>query len=104
MTRILLFTLLVLSCSLSAIVIRHDVDDSKYRVQTTEFPALADMPGEGHGVLIAPQWVITALNFAGLTTKSAVLMAAGFVMCSTTQRMLCSLKADRVVEAAAGQC
>lgn len=62
MPRILLFTLLVVSFSASAIVIRHDVDDSKYRVQATEFPALADMPGEGHGVLIAPQWVITAAH------------------------------------------
>lgn len=62
MTRILFFTLLVVSFSASAIVIRHDVDDSQYRVQATEFPALADMPGEGHGVLIAPQWVITAAH------------------------------------------
>lgn len=62
MLRILFFTLLVMSFSASAIVIRHDVDDSKYRVQATEFPALADMPGEGHGVLIAPQWVITAAH------------------------------------------
>ncbi|SEA20020.1 hypothetical protein SAMN04488051_10272 [Alkalimonas amylolytica] len=43
MPRILLFTLLVVSCSVSAIVIRHDVDDSKYRIQATEFPALADL-------------------------------------------------------------
>lgn len=62
MTRILIFTLLLLSFSASAIVIRHDVDDSKYRVQAAEFPALADMPGEGHGVLIATQWVITAAH------------------------------------------
>ncbi|WP_213998182.1 trypsin-like serine protease [Arsukibacterium sp.] len=62
MSRILFITLLAVSFSTSAIVIRHDVDDSKYRVQATEFPALADMPGEGHGVLIAPQWVITAAH------------------------------------------
>tara|TARA_R100001443_G_scaffold96038_5_gene102824 strand:- start:16574 stop:17380 length:807 start_codon:yes stop_codon:yes gene_type:complete len=60
--RILFFTLLVVSFSASAIVIRHDIDDLEYRVQATEFPALADMPGEGHGVLIAPQWVITAAH------------------------------------------
>lgn len=62
MTRLLLLALLVLSFNASAIVIRDDVDDSKYRVPSSEFPALADMPGEGHGVLIAPQWVITAAH------------------------------------------
>ena len=62
MTRILILTLLVFSFSVSAIVVRHDVADSKYRVQATAFPALADMPGEGHGVLIAPQWVITSAH------------------------------------------
>lgn len=60
MPRLLLLALLVVSFSTSAIVIRDDVDDSKYRVPASEFPALADLPGEGHGVLIAPQWVITA--------------------------------------------
>ena len=45
--------MLVLFSSVSAIVIRHDVNDSVYRIQTAEFPALADMPVEGHGVLIA---------------------------------------------------
>lgn len=46
----------------SAIVIRHDVDDERYRIPASEFPALADMPSEGHGVLIAPRWVITAAH------------------------------------------
>ena len=62
MPRLLLLVLLVMSFSASAIVIRHDVDDAKYRVLATEFPALVDLPGEGHGVLIAPQWVITAAH------------------------------------------
>jgi hypothetical protein len=62
MTRLLLLALLVVSSSASAIVIRDDVDDSKYRVPGSDFPALVDMPGEGHGVLIAPQWVITAAH------------------------------------------
>jgi chymotrypsin len=62
MTRLLLLALLVVSFNASAIVIRDDVDDSKYRVPASEFPALVDMPGEGHGVLIAPQWVITAAH------------------------------------------
>ena len=62
MIRILLLILLAASSAASAVVIRHDVDDSKYRVPTSEFPALVDMPGEGHGVLIAPQWAITAAH------------------------------------------
>jgi len=45
-------------------VIRADVDDARYRVPPSAFPALVDMPGEGHGVLIAPQWVVTAAHAA----------------------------------------
>jgi hypothetical protein len=59
---LLLIALLVTSSTVCAIVIRDDVDDSKYRISASDFPALVDMPGEGHGVLIAPQWVITAAH------------------------------------------
>ncbi len=70
MTRYLLLLLsLALSSTASAIVIRHDVDDARYRVPAAEFPALADMPGEGHGVLIAPQWVITAAHTIPLHSR-----------------------------------
>lgn len=62
MPRLLLLALLVASFSASAIVIRDDVDEAKYRVQASELPALVDMPGEGHGVLVAPQWVVTAAH------------------------------------------
>lgn len=62
MPRLLLLALLVVSFSASAIVIRDDVDDSKYRVPASEFHALVDLPGEGSGVLIAPQWVVTAAH------------------------------------------
>ena len=55
MTRLSLLVLLTCSFSASAIVIRDDTNDSKYRVPASEFSALVDMPGEGHGVLIAPQ-------------------------------------------------
>lgn len=62
MIRILLLALFLASSTASAIVIRDDVDDSKYRIPASGFPALVDMPGEGHGVLIAPQWIVTAAH------------------------------------------
>ena len=58
------FCLLAVSTAVGAVVIRADVDDAKYHVPASAFPALAAMPGEGHGVLIAPQWVVTAAHAA----------------------------------------
>lgn len=52
------------STTAGAVVIRADVDDAKYRTTPSEFPALADLPGEGHGILIAPRWVVTAAHAA----------------------------------------
>lgn len=77
MPRVLLCTLLMLSFSVSAIVIRHDVDDSKYRIQAAEFPAFADMPVEGHGVLIAPQWVVTAAHAVTWQAEIKQIMVGG---------------------------
>ncbi|WP_313317581.1 trypsin-like serine protease [Stenotrophomonas sp.] len=63
MKRHLLTALLtVVIFNADAIIVRDDVDGEKYRVQAGEFPALVDMPSEGHGVLIAPQWVVTAAH------------------------------------------
>lgn len=64
MRRLLLFALLAISFTASAVVIRSDVKDAKYRVPASAFPALVDMPGEGQGVLIAPRWVVTAAHAA----------------------------------------
>jgi chymotrypsin len=61
-TRLLLLLLLAASSTAGAVVVRDDVDDTKYRIPASGFPALVDMPGEGHGVLIAPQWVVTAAH------------------------------------------
>lgn len=61
-TRFFVLALLAFSSGAGAIVVRDDVDDGQYRVAASEFPALVDMPGEGHGVLIAPQWVVTAAH------------------------------------------
>jgi len=64
MKHLLLVALLAISFTANAIVIRGGVKDSKYRVPASAFPALVDMPGEGHGVLIAPRWVVTAAHVA----------------------------------------
>jgi hypothetical protein len=45
-----------------AVVIRDDFPDQQYRMPASDFPALADLPGEGHGVLIAPRWMVTAAH------------------------------------------
>lgn len=60
----LAFCLLVVSSAVGAVVTRSDVDEAKYRAPASAFPALVDMPGEGHGVLIEPQWVVTAAHAA----------------------------------------
>ena len=52
----------LLASGAQAIVIRDDVADERYRIPPSEALAVADMPGEGHGVLIAPQWVVTAAH------------------------------------------
>lgn len=44
-----------------AIVIRHDVAPERYLAKDAP-AALVDMRHEGHGVLIAPQWVATAAH------------------------------------------
>lgn len=54
--------LLILSASAHAIVVRSDVTEDAYRVASNTFLPLADLPGEGHGVLIAPQWLIAAAH------------------------------------------
>jgi len=54
--------LLLLSTTASAIVIRHDQPDARYRISPQVIPALADLPDEGHGTLIASRWVLTAAH------------------------------------------
>ncbi len=64
MNRWLFLALAALPFTAGAVVIRDDVDDARYQIDASVFPALADMPGEGHGVLIAPRWVLTAAHAA----------------------------------------
>jgi hypothetical protein len=69
--------LLLASFGASAVVIRDDVPDLQHRMAASEFPALADMPGEGHGVLIAPQWVVTAAHAVSWQHGLGVVVVGG---------------------------
>ena len=62
MSRCFLCIALLMQSQVGAIVIRHDVSDSEYRVSSAEFPEIAYLPGEGHGVLIATNWVLTVAH------------------------------------------
>jgi hypothetical protein len=73
----LAIALLMLPLAASGVVIRADVDDAKYRIAGSDFPALADMPGEGHGVLIAPRWVVTAAHAAPMEGMDAEVTING---------------------------
>jgi hypothetical protein len=46
------------SVSVNAVVIRHDISKEKYIV-TEGLEALVNMPYDGHGLLIAPEWIVT---------------------------------------------
>lgn len=77
MNRWLFLALAALPFAAGAVVIRHDVDDARYRIDGAAFPALADMPGEGQGVLIAPRWVLTAAHVAPMEGVGAVVSISG---------------------------
>ena len=57
-----LLALVFVATAANAVVIRSDVPDSRYRVSADALPALADLPMEGHGTLIAKRWVLTAAH------------------------------------------
>ncbi len=73
----LILVLALIPFAAGAVVIRDDVDDARYRIDASVFPALADMPGEGHGVLIAPQWVLTAAHAAPMEGMGATITIDG---------------------------
>ena len=60
MPRITISLFLLLVCSYSsAIVARHDIDESKYHVKDNPPQYLIDVPREGHAVLISDRWLLT---------------------------------------------
>ncbi|QKW56779.1 trypsin-like serine protease [Stenotrophomonas sp. NA06056] len=77
MNRWLFLALSVFPFAAGAVVIRDDVEDASYRIDGSAFPALADMPGEGHGVLIAPRWVVTAAHAAPMEGMGARITING---------------------------
>ena len=77
MSRLALFLLLGVTCNAGAVVVRDDVDDARYRIAASAFPALVDMPTEGHGVLIAPQWVVTAAHAIAWQPRMNVVVLDG---------------------------
>lgn len=55
--------------------IRADAGDALHRAQASVLPALADLPVKGHGVLIAPQWVVTCAHNVASAQPSHVTIA-----------------------------
>lgn len=63
MRTILVFISMFLSLSVSAIVVRHDIDKEKYLASPDDFNPLATFYVDGaHGTLIKPRWVVTAAH------------------------------------------
>ncbi|MBD8637102.1 trypsin-like serine protease [Stenotrophomonas sp. CFBP 13725] len=75
--RIAAIFLLLLPFGANAVVGRDDVPDLHYRMAAAEFPALVDLPGEGHGVLIADQWVVTAAHAVSWQKSLDVVVVGG---------------------------
>lgn len=74
MKETIFLVMFAVSSAAGAIVIRDDVKDEKYQVPSSTLPALADFPGEGHGVLISPQWVVTAAHVACMQHIDAIMI------------------------------
>lgn len=60
--KTLIFLLLIIFSQYSfAVVKRHDVSEKNYEVTNTP-EYLINMPHEGHGVLITPEWIVTVAH------------------------------------------
>ena len=68
-----------------AVVKRHDISPESYSVKNVP-KYLIDMPHEGHGALIAPQWIVTAAHviFYDYTGKSIKIGGKSYIIESVT--------------------
>lgn len=67
---------ILIPSSASALVIRHDVQKEKYLTDNAH-PALVDMRHEGHGMLIAPEWVVSAAHVIFHDYKDETILIGG---------------------------
>jgi hypothetical protein len=73
-----LISFYLVSLSSNAIVIRHDVDDAKYKANNDDFPALATFYVDGaHGTLIHPSWIVTAAHATFCVASDRFVMING---------------------------
>ena len=82
MKKIFLLTVLAtFSLPCFSIVTRHDVAEKHYIVEKVP-EYLIDMPGEGHGVLIRSNWIVTVahLLFSDYTGKSIVVHGRKYII------------------------
>jgi hypothetical protein len=61
----------------SAIVIRHDRPDARYRQLGERYPAVSSFGRAGAGTLIAPGWVLTAAHVAAGMRRDATIAFDG---------------------------
>ena len=61
----------------TAIVVRHDVDEAKYRALGEDYPEAVAVLPDGTGVLIAPQWVLTAAHVARMADRRPLSVETG---------------------------
>ena len=58
------FLFLAASATVSAILVRHDVADQRYRDLGEKFPTVSNFGRAGEGTLVGAEWVLTAAHVA----------------------------------------
>lgn len=59
-----LFLVIAASTTVSAIIVRHDVAEERYRALGEKFPAVSNFGRAGEGTLVGDAWVLTAAHVA----------------------------------------